>query len=133
MYSSELLDKIDNWSKNKLVNLDDLKFIIDNSSEEEFKQIIFTAKFLKGMLNILTGNKASKTEKMKLMPEYTKNISELTDNLKTIISRTPDSDEFTPDYFQNKYLDLNQTSMQNFTSLISDLAICKDYFNDQKS
>ena len=87
MYSSELLDKIDNWSKNKLVNLDDLKFIIDNSSEEEFKQIIFTAKFLKGMLNILTGNKASKTEKMKLIPEYTKNISELTDNLKTIISR----------------------------------------------
>ena len=133
MLSSELLDNLFNYSKNKIVNISDLKLIIDNSNEEEFKQLIFTAKFLKGMLNILTGNKASQSDKMKLMPEYTKNIAELTEILKSIISRTQNNNKSTPDYFQNKYFDLNQTSMQNFTSLISDLSICKDYFNDQKN
>lgn len=130
MNSIDLLNKINNYSKNKIVNIDDLKFIIDITSEEEFNKIIFTAKFLKGMLNILMGNMASKDEKMKLMPEYTKNISELTENLKSVASKQPTEKYYTLKYFQDKYFDLNQLAMQNLTTLITDLAYCKEYFND---
>ena len=130
MDSIDLLNKINNYSKNKIVNLIELKYFIDNTSKKEFEQIIFIGKFLKGMLSILTGNKASKSDKIKLMPEYTKNITDLTDILKLIASKNITDKNFSIEYFQTKFFDLNQSSMQNFTTLISDLSICKDYFNE---
>jgi len=120
-----IFQKINTFSRFGITNKNDILTLLETSDEKVFHEIIFTAKFLNGLLNILKGEKATNQEKQGLMPEYTKNIAELTDKIKEALNNSPEELK----HFENSYLELNPISMQNYTSLISDLANCKDYFN----
>jgi hypothetical protein len=127
-----LILDIKEYSDGKIKNDFELSVLLESGYFTDkrplFEELIFKAKFLNGVLNIFSGNPGQ--DKMdKLMPEFAKNLEDLTGLMKKIVGT---SGEGINKIFQEKYFVVKPDVINELTLLIMDLSACKDYFNDRK-
>ncbi|GAB4291119.1 MAG: hypothetical protein Kow0098_10130 [Ignavibacteriaceae bacterium] len=133
MNSEILLKEADKFSDYKLQEKQDLLVIIDCSLKigiDEFEEIIFTAKYISGLLRVmqkLPGIQAKNPEL--IQRDLTENINKIIAKLRDVISF---SDESVRLRFEKKYFEANQKSFNNLRTLITDLEWIKIYRNAQK-
>ncbi len=131
----ETIEAIQKFSGFKLRRREDLLSLLKICSTSEkqnlFEELIFTAKYVSGLIRVLT--EAPMNPEVKgienLQSDYTENLKKLTGQLKELIR---DSDERFDSRFTITYLELTQSSLQNLNELISDLDWTKMYFNAVK-
>jgi|WetSurSiteA1Bulk_404760.scaffolds.fasta_scaffold110342_2 hypothetical protein len=130
--TTDLILDIKDYSNGKIKNDFELSVLLESGyftdKKTLFEELIFKAKFLYGMLNILSGN-PDREYFEKLMPEFAGNLTEFTGLIKNIIV---ECDDTVLKMFSEKYFDINPEVMPRLTILITDLTACKDYFNDMK-
>jgi hypothetical protein len=128
----DLILDIKEFSNGKIKNDFELSVLLEagyfTDKKPIFDELIFKAKFLNGLLNIFSENPGQE-QMEKLIPEFAKNLEELTVLMKSILIS---SDEITNKYFREKYFDVNPKIINELALLIMDLSACKDYFNDRK-
>ena len=127
----KLLDRIGEQSRKPLKNIYEVSFLLESainfSKATEFKDLIFTAKYINGLKNVLSNRIVNGDDIMeKLFDEFNKNIQKFIELLKKMVIT---SDEKSEDFFRVKYFNLEQESMVNSMVLIEDLTYCKEYFN----
>ncbi len=134
--SSKLVQEIRSPSGKSINHLYEISNLIDtvklNGKEKDFNDLIFTGKYVNGLKMVLSErivvNKDDYMEK--IFKEFNMNLQKVVNILKDIISF---SDNDTRAFFDEKYFQLNQQSMVNTLSLVEDLAICKEYLNENKT
>lgn len=119
----DLFRKIQDFCGHKLHFTDDLMIIFEFAGEAKFKELSFTSKYVMGLHKIIL-------RKEDFGEDYTRKIkddfSSALEDLKTQISRViPESSS----YFREKFLSMDMLSFQNLLQLVSDLSICKEYYN----
>jgi hypothetical protein len=131
---------IKDFSGSKIKNEKDIAVLIECSSapgkQKLLDDAIFTAKYLNGLGKILHSNMSAiaKAEKEKIEEnaeekiknEFKQNLMTLRTQIREIIDEAPAEDK---NYFEQKYIIMNQQSMINLTTLIYDLAWVKKYIN----
>ena len=136
-FSEETIDlilDIKEFTGGKLKNEFELSALIEfthtHGKDVTFSEIIFKAKFLKGLARVMAASTESKENSEKFLAEYTEELASITalitkglENSDTIISET----------FKSRFFELTPESFMNMNPLIEDLALCKDYFNDLKN
>jgi len=129
----DLILDIKEFSGGKLKNEFELSALIEYTIYKEnrkiFDDIIFKAKFLKGLSKVMAGKIESQENRGKLLEEYTAELTSLTESINNAFT---DSDPVIKDSFLNKYFELTPESFMNLNLLLEDLSVCKDYFNDKK-
>jgi len=135
-FSEETIDlilDIKEYSGGKLKNEFELsaliEFTINRQNRKTFEDIIFRAKFLKGLSKVMAGYNESEDKREKLFAEYTAELRSLTELINTALSET---DPIIKDSFIRKYFELTPECFMNLNLLLEDLSACKDYFNDRK-
>lgn len=135
-FSEETIDfilDIKEYSGGKLKNEFELsaliEFTINRNNSKNFENIIFKAKFLKGLSKVMVGYTENDEKREKLLEEYTTELKSLTELINTSLS---DSDQVIKDSFIQKYFELTPECFMNLNLLLEDLSVCKDYFNDRK-
>lgn len=129
--TKDLLLDIKEYSNGKIKNDFELSVLFEAgyfANKTVFGELIFKAKFLNGILKILSDNPAQDVTE-KLMPEFAKNLEELTGLIKDILVA---ADESANKIFFEKYFDVKPDIISELALLIMDLSACKDYFNDIK-
>jgi hypothetical protein len=128
--TTDLIFNLKEYSSNCINNIDDISLIIDltysNNNENDFMEITFQSKYLKGVRNVLSKDIEDESAKLKLSDELKSNLEDLSKKLIIIVEQ---SDQSSADMFKNKYFKLTQECFSNYMSLIDDLTICKEYFN----
>ena len=135
-FSEETIDlilDIKEFSGGKLKNEFELsaliEFTISRQNEKTFGDIIFKAKFLKGMSKVMSGNIESEDSRKKLLAEYAEELRKLTDLINETLSN---SEPVIIDSFGKKFFELTPECYMNLNLLVEDLSVCKDFFNDKK-
>ena len=132
--SKEIFQEVYNFSRQKLKQSDDLERLIEISIQSDkltiLEKIAFTAKYLQGLFTIIQrGDKIIDQEIFKkYTAEYSENIEQLKNNLKTILS---EGSEFYKKIFEEKYFSLTQSSISNLNNLCYDLSWLKMYLNEK--
>ncbi|NUN10364.1 MAG: hypothetical protein HUU54_14415 [Ignavibacteriaceae bacterium] len=124
---------VDEFSGKKIQLRDELCVIVEYFAQandaEKFEELIFKAKYLKGLMNVFTAasqnSEVSNTEQIR--EDFTHNFGLLRDILGSI---TATLEENLKREFQRKFLDLSPEAMMNTKTLISDLDWAKRYLND---
>lgn len=136
-FSNETIDlilDIKEFSNGKLKNEFELSALIEYTNNDKshvsFRDIIFKAKFLKGLARVIAVSTDSKENSEKFISEYTAELKKLTE---MILSGLSGSNQIILDSFKKKFFELTPESLKSFNLLIEDLSICKDYFNDLRS
>ncbi len=129
--TKELIEKINENANVPLKNIFELSFLIESAFKNDkliiFKELIFTAKYLNGLMNVLSGRIVTGDDYMeKIFDEFNLNLQKLTGILKTI---SFPSDTQTEKFFEDRYFQLDQNSIVNLMELIDDLTACKEFFN----
>jgi len=127
-----LIDDISDNSKPPLKNFYEISIIIGTSisqgKQKEFKDLIFTGKYVNGLKKVLADRTINKDKYMENMfEEFNKNLQKVIELMKKIVE---DSDEMEKKYFNEKYFLMNHESIVNTMELIEDLSLCKEYFNN---
>jgi hypothetical protein len=135
-FSEETIDlilDIKEYSGGKLKNEFELsaliEFTINRGNGKTFDDIIFKAKFLKGMSKVMAGCTENDEKRVNLLEEYTTELKSLTELINTALSGT---DQIIKDSFVQKYFELTPECFMNLNLFLEDLSVCKDYFNDRK-
>lgn len=135
-FSEETIDlilDIKEYSGGKLKNEFELSALIEHTIQKEnkkaFDDIIFKAKFLKGLSKVMAGTIENEESREKLLTEYTAELKSLTELINNTLSIP---DPMIKDSFGNKFFELTPESFMNLNLLLEDLSTCKDYFNDKK-
>lgn len=139
--TNDFIFELNEFSKNKVKNIYEVSCLIELSAGEEnsrnFKDIIFTAKYLNGLGKVLHQSITSpsgedKNVKLnsadKVREEYKNNITHFTDQLNLYLQN---ADADFKKEFENKFLSLNRTSLVNLTTLIYDLSWVKMFYNSK--
>ena len=127
----KLLERINEQSRKPLKNTYEVSLLLESaisfSKATEFKDLIFTAKYINGLKNVLSNRIINGDDIMeKLFDEFNKNIQKFIELLKKMVTT---SDEKSEEFFRVKYFNLDQQSMVNSMELIEDLTYIKEYFN----
>lgn len=130
----DLILDIKEFSGGKLKNEFELSALIEytkiKTNNISFDDIIFKAKFLKGLSKVIAVNTDSKENSDKLLAEYSDELK----NLVILIQNSlQNSDDIIVNSFKNKFFELTPECFLNLNFLIDDLSVCKDYFNDLKN
>ena len=132
----DIIEDVDNLSKNKLKMKDDLLRIIDLSIKSQNLSVLdetaFKAKYLQGLFGIIQRGESSIDEEVfrRYMAEYTQNIEEIKKNLGGIIEG---AGSFIRNILEEKYFSMTHESVSNLNKLIYDLGWYKMYLNDLKT
>ena len=129
------LDKVEEYTSNPLQRKIDLKKIIDlvrgNGKEEDFEKLIFTAKYICGMMRVLKNApripEVSNTDHVK--NDLNENMKKGIEQLNEIISF---SDASHREYFDRTYFTLSPQNFANLSQLFADLESVKKYINRLK-
>lgn len=145
--TAEFANELNKFSGAKIKNIEDLTILLQlsDSSEREkmFDDIMFTAKYLNGLGKILQKNitaaanpegngksVSAEDARKKIMDEFKSNMKKLSEKIADYIK---DLDPEVKNNFEEKYLALNQQSLQNLTTLIYDLSWIKVYINSKRT
>ena len=128
----DLLDKINEHSRKPLKNIFEVSVLLESAFYSaravEFKDLIFTAKYVNGLKNVLSNRIINGDDVMeKIFNEFNKNLQKFIEILKEIVIP---SDKKTEEFFNIKYFKIDQESIVNSLALIEDLTYCKEYFNN---
>jgi hypothetical protein len=130
----DLILEIKEFSCGKLKNEFELSALIEfthtKKSDVSFNDIIFKAKFLKGLAKVMAVSVESEENSAKFMTEYTTELKNLTVLIQKGLQQ---SEPVILNSFKNKYFELTPDCFLNMNLLIEDLSVCKDYFNDKKN
>ena len=133
--SSEFIDQVEKFSKSKLKRKAELlriyEEVLRNNLEVEFDELIFTAKYVNGLLRIVQknspGSEISNIEEIK--KDFSDNVNKVVQQIKKIISNV---DEQLKSHFNEIYFELSQQGFLNLIELLSDLEWTKMYSNEIK-
>ncbi len=135
-FSEETIDLIldmKEYSGGKLRNEYELsaliEFTINKQNRKAFDDIIFKAKFLKGLSKVLAGNIESNESREILLAEYAEELKSFTELINVTLSK---SEPVIIDSFSQKFFQLSPDCFLNLNILVDDLSVCKDFFNDKK-
>lgn len=132
LFDNNFLSKVEEYTNNPLERKDDLKKIIDvvldNSKQDEFEKLTFTAKYICGMLRVLKTApgipEINSVDHVK--NDLNENMKKGINQLKELISLSVESDK---EYFEKIYFTLSQQNITNLSQLFSDLESVKKYLN----
>ncbi len=121
--------EISDFSNGKLKNIFELSALIENSKRKEklFGDIIFRAKYLYGIVNVLSDAANSDIVNDSLKSEFSSALLELKDLLSSYVSDIPEKE-----MFEKKFFGMSQECMNDFIGFVIDLSYTKEYFNDRK-
>jgi len=136
-YSSsvEFVEEVEKFSKSKLNKKAELLRIYEevekNDKEKIFKDLAFTAKYLRGLMRVL--QKGMENPEVKSLEhvkkDFSSNIKKVKEQIREIISNGEDS---LKNHFEEKYFAMTQEGLQNLNELLSDLEWTKKYLNEEK-
>ena len=126
---------VEEYTGSLLQKKEDIKKIIElvaaKKKEEEFEKLVFTAKYISGMMRVLKNapgipevNSVDHVRK-----DLNENMKKGIEQLKEIISSGSES---VGDYFNKMYFNLSTQNFSNITQLFSDLESVKKYMNHLK-
>ncbi len=129
------LTGVEEYTGSLLQKKEDIKKIIElvaaKKKEEEFEKLVFTAKYISGMMRVLKNapgipevNSVDHVRK-----DLNENMKKGIEQLKEIISSGSES---VGDYFNKMYFNLSTQNFSNITQLFSDLESVKKYMNHLK-
>ena len=129
------LDDVEKFSGKSLNKKKDLSIILEVIDTDEkfkdFENLCFTGKYVNGLFRVLR-NSANIPE-VENVDQIKKDLSE---NMEKVISQLKEitlaTNEMNKKFFDDNYLQLSQTSMQNLQQLVEDLDIIKKYLNHLK-
>lgn len=123
-YTGSLLQKKDDI--NKLI-----KLVVAEKKEDEFEKLIFTAKYICGMMRVVKNApgvpEVSSIDQIK--NDLNENMKKGIEQLKEIIAYSSESEI---DFFNKTYFTLSTQNFSNLTQLFSDLESVKKYINHLK-
>lgn len=130
--TTDLLFEVKEFSENGIVNINDtaalIEFTLGRSDEKTFRDLIFTAKYLQGLKNVLNKNvPIDDNAETNIRNEFQKNLEKFHRQLKSIL-KSSGNDEFNKQ-FEETYISLTQEAMFNIMNLIDDLSFFKKYYN----
>jgi hypothetical protein len=125
-------EKFTNHQLNKKDDVQQLiSIVIDLRREEVFDELIFTSKYLKGLMRVV--NKAPGIPEVEsinhVKADISENMKKVIDQLRNILSGSKAS---TKNFFEENYLSVNQNSLGNLNLLLADLEAIKKYLNHLK-
>jgi hypothetical protein len=126
------LDDVEKFSGKSLNKKNDLAVIIESykSSKkfEDFKNLSFTGKYVNGLFRVLANSaKIPELENVDhIKRDLSDNMEKVITQLKEITSSMNDMDK---KYFEENYIRLSQTTMQNLQQLVEGLDNIKKYLN----
>jgi len=129
------LNETEKFNNHTLNKKDDIQKLISAAvnlkREYEFHELIFTAKYLRGLLRIV--NKAPGIPEVEniehVKADISENMKKVLDQLRGILSGVEESKL---NLFEENYLSLNQNSISNLNLLLADLEAIKKYSNHLK-
>ncbi|MEP7146045.1 MAG: hypothetical protein ABI792_03435 [bacterium] len=128
--AENIIDEINEFSERPLMNRFEISVIIEFicvSDNKLFKDLIFQAKYVNGLKNVISGRSINKDDYMeKLFEEFNKSLERFISLLREAVLKLNDSGI---KFFDEKYFKLTHESMVNMMKLIDDLTIVKEYFN----
>jgi hypothetical protein len=127
-----LLEKIEKHSGKKIKNFDDIGVLFDLSEDDNekiFEDLIFTAKYLKGLSAVLNKEIDSEASRTNLTKEFQDNLALFVKYISDVIDS---GNVQIKEEFQKKYFDVKPEILFNLFDLINDLTLVKNYYNDQK-
>ena len=127
---NDFLEKVEEYTSNRIQKKADIKKIIVevvlNRKEDDFENLIFTAKYISGLMRVLKSApgipEVNSIEHVK--NDLNENIKKGIEQLQEIISA--DSER---EYFSKNYFTLSQKNFSNLSQLFSDLESVKKYLN----
>ncbi len=128
-------DEIEKFSKTKLNRKAELIRIYEeslkNDNESAFEDLIFTAKYVQGLMRIVTKENLSEEIKNidQIKNDLSDNLNKVVSQLREIISRADDNLKL---HFEETYFELTQQGFLNLNELLSDLEWAKKYTNEFK-
>jgi hypothetical protein len=133
--NENFLRETEKFTNHRLNKKDDVQQLIsivtDLRREEVFDELIFTSKYLKGLLRVV--NKAPGIPEVEsiehVKADISENMKKVIDQLRNILSG---SEASTRNFFEENYLSLNQNSLGNLNLLLADLEAIKKYLNHLK-
>ncbi|MFA5011002.1 MAG: hypothetical protein WC644_03515 [Ignavibacteria bacterium] len=130
----DLILDIKEYSGGILKNEFELSALIEQTfskhGDKSFHDIIFKAKFLKGLSKVMSVSIEQKENYDRLISEYSSELKNLTE---LILNGLNNSNPIIINSFKSKFFDLTPDCLLNLNLLIEDLSVCKDYFNDIKN
>lgn len=132
LFDKYFLAEVENYTSSPLQRKDDIGKIIDvvnvNKKNEEFEKLIFTAKYICGMIRVLKSApgipEVGSTDHVK--NDLNENIKKGIEQLKEIIFLSNESDQ---EYFDRTYFTLSPQNFNNISQLFSSLESVKKYIN----
>jgi hypothetical protein len=133
--NKNFLTGVEEYTGSLLQKKEDIKKIIElvaaEKKEEEFEKLVFTAKYISGMMRVLKNApgipEVSSVDHVR--KDLNENMKKGIEQLKEIISF---SNEDEKDYFEKTYFTLTTQNFNNLTQLFSDLESVKKYMNHLK-
>ncbi len=129
--TNNLIDDVNSGSVHPIKNLYEFSVIaeiaIAGNKLKEFKDLIFTAKYIKGLKSVLNNrivNADDFTEK--IFDEFNSSLRKFIGQLKNYLN---DSDEMIFKHFTDRYFRLDHDCILSTLELIDDLSLCKEFLN----
>jgi len=129
------LDDVEKFSGKSLNKKNDLILVLEacNSNEKfkELENLSFTGKYVNGLFKVLANSpKIPEVENVDhIKKDLSENMEKVISQLKEITSYMNDMDK---KFFEEKYFQLSQTTIQNLQLLVEDLDTIKRYLNQIK-
>jgi len=126
------LNEVEEFSGKSLNKQNDLKVILDvfnvNEKFKEFEDLSFTGKYVNGLFRVLQNS--VKIPEVENIDQIKKDLSE---NMEKVISQLTEITSYMNEknkmLFEDNYLKLSQSSLQNLQQLVEDLDSIKKYLN----
>ena len=128
----DFLDDVEKFYGKSLNKKNDLSIILEVIDTDEkfkdFENLCFTGKYVNGLFRVLRNS--VNIPEVESVDQIKKDLSE---NMENVISQlreiTLTTNEMNKKFFEDNYLQLSQTSMQNLKLLVEDLDTVKKYLN----
>lgn len=133
--TTDLIFDVQDFTNRKVRHITPVSILIENTysagDKDCFNDLIFKAKYLKGLKNvsikdISAQNIDVKTANEKIVSEITREINNLTTLIKNIISNIPKELQ---DDFESNFFRMDNNSLLKYYELIEDLSMFKEFFN----
>lgn len=126
-----LIEDINSHSTHPIKNKYELSLIFENifsgNKQEDFKDLIFSAKYVNGLKKVLADKIINKDKYLERMfDEFNKNLQKVMELMKIVTEGLSESES---KFFDEKYFIMDQQSIVNTMDIIEDFSLCKEYFN----